>query len=147
MLGHEKLIFNNEISKGHKKMNSKQNLHKLGVNYICNLLEQARFKILQVNVSPDHHFQLLAEVNDKSMLIAVRTDQYPIVGSIDEKTEKWLIKEAEQLNAVPHFAGLTVKPLEANEIQSDGVTEGQKYQVIFSGISVVHNPDSIAANS
>lgn len=141
MLGNEKLIYENKMSMDHNNLNSKQNIHKLGVNYICNFLENAGFTIHEVNKSPDHHFQLLVEVNDKSMLIAVRTANYPNIGSIDKKTKKRLIKEAEQLTAVPHFTGLSVKPLEANDIGSNGLTEGQKYKVIFPGISVVHKPE------
>ena len=141
MLGNEKLIYGNKMSMDHNRLNSKQNIHKLGVSYIHNFLEQAGFTIHEVNKSPDHHFQLLVTVNDKSMLIAVRTANYPNMGSINKKTIKRLIEEAEQLNAIPHFTGLTVMPLEANDSGSDGSTEGQKYKVIFPGISVVRKPE------
>ncbi len=130
----------------YKNLNSLQEIHELGVNYICNFLDSAGFTIQEVNKSPDHHFQLLAKVNDKAMLIAVRTANYPNIGSIDKKTKERLIKEAEQLNAVPHFAGITVKPSEANDIEADSLTDRQKYKVFFPGISVVRNPESLAVN-
>ena len=137
MLSNENLTYNNKMSDIYKNLNSKQNIHKLGINYISNFLEQAGFTIHEVVKSPDHHFQLLVEVSNKSMLIAVRTASYPNIGSIDKKTKKRLIKEAEQLNAIPHFAGLTIKPLEASDTELDGLPEGEKFEVIFSGISVV----------
>jgi predicted transcriptional regulator len=129
------------MNMGYKKLNSKENIHKLGVNYICNFLERAGFTIHEVHDNPEHHFQLLAKVNERSLLIAVRTANYPDTGSIDKKTTKRLIKEAELLNAVPHFAGLTIKPSEINDASADGLSEGQRYNVIFSGISVIRKSE------
>lgn len=137
MLGNEKLFFNNKMSVGRNNLNPKQNIHKLGVNYVCNFLEHAGFTIQEVIKSPDHHFQLLVKVNDKSMIIAVRTACHPDVGTIDKETQEKLIKESERLNAVPHFAGLSLTATNVSDIQVDGMVKGSEHNVIFNGMTVV----------
>jgi len=137
MLGNEKLIFNNKMSMGYKKLESKQKIHKLGVNYICNFLGSAGFTISDVNKDLNHHFQLLAKVNDRALLIAVRTACHPDVGTIDKEAREKLINESERLNAVPHFAGLSLTAINVTDIQVDGITKGNEYNVIFNGMTVV----------
>ncbi len=147
MLEKERIVYNDKKIVVHANWDSEKNLHALGVNYIYNFLNNAGFTIHQVNNDPDHHFQILAKTNNKTMLIAVRTAYYPHIGAIDKATQEQLIKESEQVNAIPYFAGLAVKPLETTDMSVDGSTAGQEYKILFSGISVVSNPSSFAANS
>jgi hypothetical protein len=117
---------------------SQLNIHALGVRYICDYLDRAGFTIQEVNTDPDHHFQLLAKTNNKVFLIAVRTDYYPDIGTIDSATQEQLIRESERLNSIPHFAGLTATPIDTNDIEVDGLTEGRGYKFTFYGMTVVH---------
>lgn len=146
MLVYDELFCNGKKIMSNKKLKSMQNIHELGVNYICNFLERAGFTIHEVNKDPDHHFQLLAKTGGKAMLIAVRTASYPNVAAIDKKTKKRLIKKAAQLNAIPHFAGLIIKPAVTNDIKADVLNEREKYEIVFPGISVVREADSLAGN-
>ena len=80
-------------------------------------------------------------------MISVRTAYAPEIGTIDPSTLKKLVRESDQLNAIPHFAGLTVTPVEKNEIAVTDNTEMQEFKVIFNGISAVHKSEVLAANN
>ena len=56
-----------------ESLDVKQHIHLLGVSYVSNFLDRAGFTILEANTDQNHHFQLLAKINDKSFLIAIRT--------------------------------------------------------------------------
>ena len=116
---------------------SKQHIHELGVNYVRDLLDGVGFTIHDVQKDPNHYFQLFAELNNKSLLIAVRTACHPDTGGIYEATRKKLIEESRQFNAVPHFAGLSLTPAIGGDTQMDGRSNGCEYNVIFNGITVV----------
>lgn len=120
-----------------KSLELKQNMHELGIDYVQNLLDRAGFTIQDVNKDLNHHFQLFAKVNDRALLIAIRTARRPDVGTMDEETRKKLIAESERLNAVPHFAGLSLTPLNVTEAQVDGITKNREYEVVFNGMTVV----------
>ena len=147
MLEKERIVYNDKKIAVHANLASQRHIHALGVNYIYNFLSNAGFTIHEMNIDPDHHFQILAKANNKTMLIAVRTAYYPHIGVIDQATQEQLIEESEQVHAVPHFAGLALTPLETTDMSVDGSTAGQEYKILFSGISVVSNPGSFAANS
>ena len=46
-------------------------------------------------------------------------------------------KESEKLNAVPHFAGLSLTAMTGSDNQEGDSTEGGAYEVIFNGMTVV----------
>ena len=130
----------------YKNFGFKQNIHSFGVSYICNYLNRAGFTILEVNYAPNHPYQLLARINDKCISIVVRTACHPDSGTINYPTLESLVRESEELCVLPHFASLSLKPMETNDIEVDDITEGQEYRVIFNGISAVHNSELLAAN-
>jgi hypothetical protein len=113
---------------------------------MCDFLKRAGFTIVEVNTDPNHHFQLLAKINEKSFLIAVRSACAPEVGKIDTFTSEKLERESEKLNAIPHFAGLTVAPVENKDTEVGSVTLGQEFRIIFNGISAVGNSEVLSAN-
>ena len=121
----------------HKELQPEQNIHEIGVNYLKGLLDRVGFTIHDVNKDPNHHFQLFVKINDRAMLIAVRTACCPDVGTIDKATQEELIKESERLNAVPHFAGLSLTAMNGSDIQEGGSSDGSEYEVIFNGMTVV----------
>lgn len=121
----------------HKHLQSNQNIHELGINYVIDLLDRVGFTIHDVNKDPGHHFQLFTAVNDKALLIAVRTAWHPDAGVIDNATRDKLIKESEQRDAVPHFAGISLTSMNRNDIQVDKISKGGEYKVIFNGMTVV----------
>lgn len=125
----------------HKNLDTNQNIHALGLQYICNFLDRVGFTIHDVNKDPNHHFQLFAQIYDRTMLIAVRTACHPDVGSIDMATQRELLKESKQLNAVPHFAGLSLTETKVTKTQVDDITKGSKYNVIFNGMTVVRQQE------
>ena len=147
MLRNEKSNAESKMAAEDRTLNSEQNIHAVGLEYVCRVLDRAGFAILEVNADPEHHFQLLAKVNDKSHLIAVRSAYEPEVGRIDQSTMEKLIREAEVHNAMPHFAGLTVTPVKRNDTKVEGKTGGQEFKVIFNGISAIRKSDVLLANS
>lgn len=118
-------------------LESKQNIHELGVNYIRDLLDRVGFTIHEVNNVPNHHFQIFAQVKNRAMLIAVRTAYYPDFGTLDQAAREELIKESKQLEAVPHFAGLSLTSVKLNDIQEGGVIKEGEFEIIFNGMNVV----------
>ena len=120
-----------------ESLDFKQHIHLLGVSYLYNFLDRVGFTIHDVNRDPNHHFQLVAQINDRTMLIAVRTACHPDVGTIDKAALRELINESRQLNAVPHFAGLSLTDTEVTNNQADDRIKGSKYTVIFNGMTVV----------
>lgn len=132
-----RLNYCEELIMNRKDIEPNQNIHELGVNYVKDLLDRVGFTIHEVNKDPDHHFQLFVQINKRAMLIAVRTACHPDVGTIDKATQKELIKESEKLNAVPHFAGLSLTAMTGSDIQEGDSTEGGAYEVIFNGMTVV----------
>lgn len=147
MLHKEKLNIEGKMRVHINTLGPDKNLHALGVSYICSFLDRIGFTILKVNTDPNHHFQLLTKRNDKSLLIAVRSAYSPDVGTIDTPTMEELVMEAEALNAIPHFAGLTIAPAEKSDSGLEGIISGQEYEVVFNGISAVDTSDLKAANS
>lgn len=129
-----------------KNLGFKQYIHSFGVSYLCNFLDRAGFTILEVNYAPSHPYQLLARINDKCMSIVVRTACHPDMGTMDNSTMASLVRESEELCVLPHFASLSVIPMETNDIEVDDITKGQEYKVIFNGISSVHNSELLAVN-
>ncbi len=129
------------------KLAPKQNIHAFGVSYLCTFLARAGFTILEWNTVLDHHYQILAKIKDKSLLIAVRTACHPDAGTIESTTLETLVKESEELGLLPHFASLSVMPMETNDIEVDSVSEGQDYKVIFNGIDAVRNSELLAVNT
>ncbi len=123
----------------YKKLDSKQDIHALGVKYICNILDRVGFTIHEVNEDPNYQFQLIAQINDRAMLIAVRTACHPDVGTIDMAAQRELIQKARQINAVPHFAGLSLKEIKVTKNQADDRIRGSEYNVIFNGMTVVRH--------
>ena len=121
----------------HQNSDSKLNIHALGVHYICYFLDRVGFTIHDVNRDPNHHFQLFAQMNDRAMLIAVRTACHPEVGTLYKATQEELIKEAEQLKAIPHFAGLSLTTINVIDSQVDDIARGNEYDVIFNGMTVL----------
>lgn len=121
----------------HQNLDYKLNIHVLGVHYICYFLDRVGFTIHDVNRDPNHHFQLFAQINVRAMLIAVRTACLPDVGTLDKATQEELIKESEQLKAVPYFAGLSLAPTNVTDHQVDSISKGGEYNVIFNGMTVV----------
>ncbi|MEJ2136195.1 MAG: hypothetical protein P8X86_13260 [Desulfofustis sp.] len=91
-----------------KELESNPNIHALGLSYIYRYLSRAGYTIYEVNTDPNHHFQIFAKADNTFILVAVRTAYHPDTGTIDNATQKQLIKESNQLNAIPHFAGLAV---------------------------------------
>ena len=120
-----------------ESLDFKQHIHLLGVSYVSNFLDRVGFTILEVNTDQNHHYQLLAKINEKSFLIAIRTAHRPKLGTLDTSTLEKLRRESEKLNATPHFAGLTVVPEDGNDPEIDGSSEGQMLKVIFSGICAI----------
>jgi len=125
---------------------SAHNIHALGVSYLCNVLDRAGCTILEWNTIVDHHFQIFTRIHDKYLMIAVRTSCHPETGTIDASTLETLVRESEERGALPHFAGISVAPLDTDELEVDGITEGREYHVSFSGISAVGNPELLAVN-
>ena len=121
----------------HKAPEPNLNMHILGVNHVQDLLDSAGFTIHQVNQDLNSPFQLFAKVSDRSFLIAVRTACHPNVGTIDEKTREKLVEESERLNAIPHFAGLSLTSLNGNDNPVGDLTIEGEYEIIFSGMNVV----------
>ncbi len=123
-----------------KNLKSDQNIHIIGIGYIYSYLTRKGYTINEVNTDQKHHFQLFAKKNNESILVAVRTALHPDFGTIDKTTHERLIKESSQLDAIPHFAGIAVSLLTTNDMQIDGLTGGNEYEVTFNGIKVVNNP-------
>lgn len=146
MLSKEKWNSKSKLTSCNHTLGSDKNFHELGLSFLCSYLDRVGFSILEVNTDPNHHFQLLAKINEKSLLIAVRTAYSPEVGTIDASISEKLVKESNDLNALPHFAGLTIAPEEMNDIEVEGVTLDQKYKVVFNGISAVGKSDIKEAN-
>ncbi len=146
MLSNEKLNIKSNVQVSNNPLKSKKNIHALGLSYICDFLKRAGFTILEVNTDPNHHFQLLAEINGKTFLIAVRSACAPEVGRIDTFTLEKLERESEKLNAIPHFAGLTIAPVEMKDMEFESVNLGQEFRIIFNGISAVGNLGVLTAN-
>ena len=122
---------------GHIVVESKKNIHELGVKYINDLLERVGFTVHEVNVEPDHHFQIYAQFKERSLLIAVRTAYHPSVGTMDESIRERLVEEAKRLKAVPHFAGLSLTTSAVNDSQLGDVDEEGTYEIFFSGMIAV----------
>ena len=120
-----------------EKSESGPNIHVLGLSYIYSYLSCEGYTIYEVNTDPNHHSQILAERANKLILVAVRTASHPEVGTIDKAKKERLIKESDQLNAIPHFAGIAITPLETNNLGIDVSTKGQEYEVTFNGITTV----------
>jgi hypothetical protein len=116
---------------------SDNNIHERGVEYIHDLLKRVGFTIHEVNVDPDHPFQIYAQFKERALLIAVRTAYHPGVGTIDEVIRKKLVDEAKQLKAVPHFAGLSLTTSVANDSQLEDKAEEEAYEIFFSGMIAV----------
>lgn len=116
---------------------SENNIHELGVNYIHDLLKRVGFTIHEVNVDPDHPFQIYAQFKERALLIAVRTAYHPGVGTIDETIREKLVNKAKQLKAVPHFAGLSLTTSVVNDSQSGDKAEQGGYEIFFSGMIAV----------
>lgn len=113
------------------------NIHAIGLSYVYNYLSREGYVIYEVNTDPNHHFQILAKGGNDFIIVAVRTAYHPDMGAIDKATRKQLIKESDQLSAIPHFAGLAVAPLDTNKPEIEGFKGGREYQVTFNGITVV----------
>ena len=120
-----------------ESLDVKQHIHLLGVSYVSNFLDRAGFTILEANTDQNHHYQLLAKINDKSFLIAIRTAHLPKLGTLDACTMEKLLRESAYLNALPHFAGLTVVPVDVDDSEVDGLSEDQMLKVLFSGICAI----------
>ena len=126
-----------------ENLESDQKIHVLGISYIYNYLCREGYTIHEVNTDRDNHFQLLAKRDEGVIVVAVRTALHPELGTIDTKIRKKLIKESNQFNAIPYFAGLAASSLNTNDMQIDGLTGGREYEVTFNGITVVDNPGNI----
>lgn len=146
MLSNEKLNIKSTVRVDNNPLKSKKKIHALGLSYISDILTRAGFTLLEVNTDPNHHFQLLAEINEKTFLIAVRSACAPEVGRIDTFALEKLERESEKLNAIPHFAGLTIAPVEKKDMEVESVHVGQEFKIIFSGISAVGNSGVLTAN-
>ena len=116
---------------------SENHIHELGVKYINDLLERVGFTVHEVNIDPDHHFQIHAQFKERALLIAVRTAYHPGVGTIDEAIRQKLVDEAKQRKAVPHFAGLSLTTSVANDSQLKDKAEEGTYEIFFSGMIAV----------
>lgn len=147
MLSEEKLNFKSKMRVGANTLSSEHNIHALGLNHVCSFLDRVGFVILEVNPDPNHHYQLLTSIHNKSLLIAVRTAYAPGVGTLNTPTMDKLVRESEGFNALPYFAGLTVTPVETNDIEVEGQTDGQELKVIFNGMIAVHKSEILVANS
>lgn len=120
-----------------ENLKSDKSVHAFGIGYIYTYLSHEGYTIYEVNTNPDHHFQIVAKRDNEFILVAVRTAYYPDTGTIDKVTKKQLIKESNQLNAIPHLAGLAVTPLKTDDLKIDLLTGGKEYEVTFDGITVV----------
>ncbi len=78
-------------------------------------------------------------MNDRALLIAVRTACHPEVGTLCKATQaEELFKEAlSRLKAVPHFAGLSLTTKNVIDSQVDDLARGNEYDVIFNGMTVL----------
>ena len=92
-----------------------------------------------MNTDQNHHYQLWVQKSDKSFLIAVRTAHHPKLGTLDSFTMEKLLGESEKLNALPHFAGLSVVPEDGSDDDLCGSSEGQMLKVLFSGIRAIRS--------
>ena len=122
---------------GHIVVESEKNIHELGVKYIYDLLVRVGFTIHEMNVDPDHHYQIYAQFKERVLLIAVRTAYHPGVGKMDGVMRDRLVKEAKQLKAVPHFAGLSLTTSTVNDSELDDANEEGTYEIFFSGMIAV----------
>lgn len=120
-----------------ESLDYRHHIHLLGVSYVSNFLDRAGFTILEVNTDQNHHYQILAKINDKSFLIAIRNAHHPKLGTLDDCAMEKLLRESAKLNALPHFAGLTVVPVDRNDSEQDGSSEDQMFKVLFSGICAI----------
>ena len=116
---------------------SNEHVHEIGSQYVHNLLDRVGFTIHDVNEDPNHYFQLLARVNGKALLIAVRTACRPDAGGMWETTLNKLIREFGQFNAIPHFAGLSLTSVNGDKLQVDRLADASDCKIIFHGMTVV----------
>ena len=116
---------------------SEQGIHELGVTYVHDLLDRVGFTIQEVNKDPEHHYQLLVRIKNRAMLIAIRTAHSPEVGTLDKPMKEKLIEEAKRLNAVPHFAGISLTSKNESDIQNKGLAQVVEDNIIFNGMTVV----------
>ena len=121
----------------HQKLESGPNIHVLGLSYVYSYLSCEGYTIYEVNTDPNHHAQILAKRANKLILVAVRTAYHPEAGTIDKEKKEQLIKESDQLNAIPHFAGLAVTPLDTKNLGIERFTKSHEYEVTFNGITTV----------
>jgi hypothetical protein len=119
------------------RSNSDQNIHALGLGYIYSYLSREGYAIYEVDTDPNHPFQILAKRENEFIIVAVRSAYHPDIGSIDKTTQQQLIEESDRLNAIPHFAGLTVTPVDTHHLEIDGFAPGKEYEIIFNGITIV----------
>jgi hypothetical protein len=122
---------------GHIVVESKNHIHQLGVKYINDLLDRVGFTIHEMNLDPDHHYQIYAQFKERVLLIAVRTAYHPGVGTMDEAMRDRLVEEAKLLKAVPHFAGLSLTTSSVSDSQLDDAIEEGTYEIFFSGMIAV----------
>ena len=120
-----------------ESLDFKQHIHLLGVSYVSSFLDRVGFTILEVNTDQSHHYQLFVKIPDKSFLIAIRTAYHPQLGTLDSHAMENLLRESEKLNALPHFAGLAVAPVDVNDSRQDGSSGDRMLKVLFSGIRAI----------
>ena len=146
MLYKEELNLKSKVRVCNNAVKTNKDIHALGLKHVCDFLTKAGFTIVEVNTDPKNHFQLLAKINEKSILVAVRSAYAPKVGTIDTSTLDKLKRESEKLNAEPHFAGLTLTPLEKKDIEGGSTTLGEEFKIIFNGLNAVGNSELLTAN-
>lgn len=113
-----------------------QSLHGLGIGYVYSQLSSEGHTIFEVNTDPDGAYQILAAKGDELVSIAIRTAHYPDMGSIDRADCEQLIKESEQLDAVPCFVGFAARSLNASDTPA-GSNGGEEYQMSSNGMNTV----------
>ncbi len=113
-----------------------QNLHGLGIGYVYSQLSSEGHTIFEVNTDPNRAYQILARKADELVSIAIPTAHYPDMGSIDRAECEQLLKESEQLDAVPCFFGFAARSLSASDPLA-GSNGEKEYKMSSNGMTTV----------
>ncbi len=86
-------------------------LHRQGINIVCNDLTAQGFELIDYNDDPKTTPQILARKNGQLCMFLVRTERLPDIGSMDTELAPGFVNYALEKKALSYFIGVGLEPL------------------------------------
>jgi hypothetical protein len=127
-----------------KELMTDEEIHDFGIEVVAEDLKKNGYDILRVNNTMGMNPQIAARKGDQLAFIVVRTACYPDKGNLEEATHFQIIEHADEFDAIPFFASVSIANADATTEEGKGIpVRGAEFHTAYEGLVIISRSDPV----